>query len=76
MAIEEASHLELYIFKNIFYQRVKNHIKLFSCFVFADTYIFVSHGQYISIFDVVNKKWIEHLKFNNEIIQIFRSENG
>jgi hypothetical protein len=64
---------------------VKNHCKLFSCFVFVQTYIFVSHGPYLSLFNVLKQKWIDHMNFNfatggkkgekkSEIIQVFRSE--
>lgn len=32
---EEADRIENYTFSNIFYQRIKSHCKLFSCFVFV-----------------------------------------
>ena len=76
VSVEEADTLENYIFKNIFFQKVKNHCKLFSCFVFVGTYIFVSHGPYLSLFNVLKQKWIDHMVFDSEIVQVFRSEDG
>jgi len=73
---EEADTIENYSFKNIFYQRVKNHCKLFSCFVFVKTFIFVSHGRFLSLFNVLKQKWIDHMEFKSEIVQVFRSEDG
>jgi hypothetical protein len=63
-------------FKHIFYQRVKNHCKLFNCFVFVGTYIFVSHGKYLSLFNVLKNRWLDHMEFSAEVIQVFRSEDG
>lgn len=70
---EEADTIENYSFRNIFYQRVKNHCKIFSCFVFVKTYIFVAHGKYLSLFNVLKQKWIDHMEFRSEIVQVFRS---
>lgn len=76
MSPEEADTIEHYKFSNIFYQRVKNHCKLFSCFVFVKTYIFVSHGKYLSLFNVLKREWLDHIEFDSEIVQVFRSEDG
>jgi hypothetical protein len=73
---EEADTIERYKFSNVFYQRVKNHCKIFNCFVFVKTYIFVSHGRFLSLFNVLKQSWIDHIKFEAEIVAVFRSEDG
>jgi hypothetical protein len=44
--------------------------------VFVKTYIFVSHGKYLSLFNVLKQKWLDHIEFDSEIVQVFRSEDG
>jgi hypothetical protein len=73
---EEADTIEHYKFSHIFYQRVKNHCKIFSCFVFVKTFIFVSHGRYLSLFNVLKQRWLDHIEFESDIVQVFRSEDG
>ena len=31
----------------------------------------ISHGKFISFYDFINKEWIKHSKFTNEIYDIF-----
>lgn len=56
ICIEESNSAgEDFSFKNIFYERIKSHCNLFSCFVFVKTNIFVSHGHFLSLFDVLKQ---------------------
>jgi hypothetical protein len=77
MSIETSQVLDDLNFKNIFFQKIQNHCKIFSCFVFVQTYIFVAHANILSLFEVQKLKWKEdnHLVFEENIIKVFRSIN-
>lgn len=81
ICIEESDILQKFNFKNIFYQRIKNHCtiflliylgKIFTSFVFIKTYIFVAHGNLLSFYDVLKQKWIKHIPFDEDVIEVFR----
>jgi hypothetical protein len=40
------------------------------------TYIFVSHGKILTLFDVQKKSIFEHLIFERDIMNVFRSSDG
>jgi hypothetical protein len=77
LSIEASQVIDDLNFKNIFFQRIQNHCKIFSYFVFVQTYIFVAHANILSLFDVQKLNWKEdnHLVFEDTIIQVFRSLN-
>ena len=49
--------------------------KLFNSFVFVKTYIFVAHGKFLSLFDVLKQKWMKHLVFDADILTVFRQKD-
>lgn len=72
ISYEEAESMKNYIFQNIFYQKIKNHCKLFNSFVFIKTYMLVAHGHIVSFFSVLKQKWIKHFEFDCQVKSIFR----
>ena len=72
MCIEESDSRKNFNFLNIFYQRIKNHVKIFNSFVFIKTFILVGHGNIVSLFNVLQQKWLNHIPCQNQIEQIFR----
>jgi hypothetical protein len=62
--------------QNVFYQRIKNHCKLFTGFVFLKTYIFVAHGKILSLYDILKQEFTKDIPFPDEIRQVFRSSSS
>ena len=48
--------------------------KIITGFVFLKTYIFVAHGKILSLYDVLKQKWMKHMMFEEEILQVFRQK--
>jgi hypothetical protein len=65
MSYEESDTRKNFSFLNIFYQRIKNHCKIFNSFVFIKTFILVAHGNIVSLFSVLGQKWIRHIRLNH-----------
>lgn len=65
ICIEESESKKGFIFQNIFYQKIKNHCKLFNSFVLIKTFLLVSHGHIVSFFSVLKQKWIKHFSFES-----------
>eukprot|EP00347_Sterkiella_histriomuscorum_P009906 403339425 len=59
-ALEEDSSFQ---FEIIFYQNIKNHVQLYNSFILIRTDLFVTHGCYISLYNIQEKQWLRHLKF-------------
>ena len=76
VSLEETEVIDKYKFENIYYQRVKSYCKIFSSYIFVGTYIFVSHGKILTLFDVQKKSIFEHLIFERDIMNVFRSSDG
>ena len=77
ISIEASDIMEDLNFKNVFFQRIQNHCKVFSYYVFVKTFIFVAHSNILSLFNVQKLNWKDnnHLIFEDTIIQVFRSQN-
>jgi len=41
--------------------------------VFLKTFIFVAHGNILSLYDILKEKFTNHIKFDDKIEQVFRS---
>jgi hypothetical protein len=41
--------------------------------VFLKTFIFVAHGNILSLYDILKEKFTNHIKFDDKINQVFRS---
>lgn len=68
MSISESRIMENYNISNVFYQRVKNHCKIFKGFVFLKTYIFVAHGKVLSLYDIKRRSFkSSHMVFEEDI---------
>eukprot|EP00347_Sterkiella_histriomuscorum_P017370 403349643 len=72
MCLEESEQKKNIIFPNIFYQKIKNHCKIFNSFVFIKTYMLVAHGHIVSFFSVLKQKFIKHFEFDCQVEGIFR----
>jgi hypothetical protein len=57
----------------VFYQRIKTHCNIFTGFVFLKTFIFVAHGNILSLYDILKERFTKHIKFDDKISQVFRS---
>ena len=66
-SISQSRTLQDYNLKNVFYQRIKQHCKLFTGFVFLKTYIFVAHGNILSLYDILKEKFTNHIPFSDKI---------
>jgi hypothetical protein len=48
---------------------------LFTGFVFLKTYIFVAHGNLLSLFDILKRRFLkESIEFQDDIFEVFRSK--
>lgn len=72
ICIEESESKKGFNFSQIFYQKIKNHCKLFNSFVLIKTLMLVSHGHIVSFFSVLKQKWIKHFSFESQVKSIFR----
>jgi hypothetical protein len=52
MSIEASDILDDLNFKDVFFERIQKHCKVFSYYVFVQTFIFVAHANILSLFDV------------------------
>lgn len=63
-------------FDKIYMKRLQNIAKLYSGFhivmIRGVTQAVITHGNFVSLYDINNKKWINHLSFEDEIILLFR----
>jgi hypothetical protein len=76
MCFEESTVMPKYDIMKIFYQRVKKHVKIINSFVFARTLMVVAHSNILSIFHVVEQKWIQHIVLEDQVKEIFRMKNA
>lgn len=58
------------------YNLIKDHVKLFTSFTLSNTSFFVSYLNFVSIYDVISKTFIEHLMFESKCQKLFRTENN
>lgn len=43
-------------------------VNLFNSFCLIKTYLLVVHGPYLSIYNIENKEWLRHIKFEEDDI--------
>ena len=48
--------------------------KIYNSFVFPKTYIMVAHANIVSVFDILENKWINHIVFESDIVSMLRQE--
>lgn len=46
------------------YNLIKDRVKLFTSFTLASTSFFVSYLNFVSIYDVIKKQFIDHIYFD------------
>jgi len=52
-------------------------VNLFNSFTLIRTTLYVTHGQYLSIYDIQEKKWLKLLKFEeSEILKMVKIKNS
>ena len=44
-------------------QQLRDSYKPYESFVIVQNYLFVAHGNIISYYDIINKKWGDHILF-------------
>ena len=57
----------------IYYSKICNQVKMVTGCKLFSTRLFVSHNHILSIFDVVNLKWLDHMPFEDEINYVFKN---
>ena len=62
----------------IFHFKIMNHFNLFNTFALVKTRVFLTHSRMLSIYDVLDQKWIKHFNLKTESTMLFRKidENG
>lgn len=58
--------------KVVDFSNIKNHLNIFSDFVFMKNTCFVCHGNILSQFDIIQRKWTLHSTFADPIIMLFK----
>ena len=57
-------------------KKVQNVVKLYTGFhlvmIRGITMALITHGRFVSIFDIINWKWLNHVEFDDEITLLFR----
>jgi len=63
-------------FKKLFMKRLLNNVKIYTGFhivmIRSVTMAVITHGPFVSIYDINNKKWLNHVEFEDDIILLFR----
>ena len=60
----------------LFFEDIKYHVHFYTSFCLISTSFFVIHGKTISLFDVVNNKWLPHFNPAHEILKVFRNKKS
>ena len=50
-------------------QQLRDSYKPYETFVIVQNYLFVAHGNIISYYDIINKKWGDHILFGKSAPQ-------
>ncbi|CDW84531.1 wd-40 repeat protein [Stylonychia lemnae] len=56
------------------YSLIRDHVKLFTSFTLANTSLFVSYLNFVSVYDVISKQFRQHLVFKDQCMKLFRTE--
>lgn len=77
MSLENSNPDHRIDFTNIFYQRIKKNVNLFSAFSLIRTSVLVTHGQILSQYNILKPKdnWTNQIYFEAEIESVFRLSN-
>eukprot|EP00347_Sterkiella_histriomuscorum_P004764 403359199 len=62
-------------FSQIYLKIVQNTVKIFSGFQLvkiSQALCLVTHGKFLSFFDILESKWLNHVEFEDDIINLFR----
>ncbi|CDW75916.1 UNKNOWN [Stylonychia lemnae] len=55
-------------FELIFFQNIKNQVNLYNSYALIRTDLYIAHDKYISLYNVQEKEWVKHFKFENREI--------
>ena len=72
--VSERTDLNVVTIKDQFNAMIQDHFKLYENYVLINTSFFVSHGHLISIYDVIQQKWVKHFNFEQKIEVFFRNQ--
>lgn len=61
--------------KKVFYQKIKAYCNMFESSCLIRTNLWVAHNKYVSVYNILENKWINHCKFS-EYVQLFRKKEG
>lgn len=75
IGIDEAEQKKNFNFYNVFYQKIKNHCKIFNSFVLLKTSMIVAHSNVLSFYSVLRQKWMNHIVFDANIEYIFKQRD-
>ncbi len=63
-------------FPCIYYQNIKNHIKIYKSYSLIRSTLFVAHGKTVSLYSVVGGEWAKHITFESDIKYMFRKTSS
>ena len=43
---------------------IKNIVNIYNSFSLIKTTLYLAHGPYLSLYNIQEKKWLKHIKFN------------
>lgn len=65
-------------YDKIHLKAVHNIVNIYSGIVLMNlngvAYAFISHGRFVSKYDLISLKWVNHVEFEDDIIKMFRCE--
>ncbi len=59
---------------NLFTRSISTHFKFYPSFCLINTSFFLAHGNIISLFDIIKKKWVKHFIVEEKVLKVFRNE--
>eukprot|EP00347_Sterkiella_histriomuscorum_P010355 403376619 len=58
------------------YGLIKDHVRIFTGYTLANIQFFVSYLNFVSVYDVITKQFIQHFEFNSRCMKLFRTEKS
>ena len=62
--------------KLIVQNRMRNYLKLYSCFRMYSTYFLVAHRNLVSVFDLKTKEWQQNMEFDDFVQYLARCDKN
>ena len=76
LEVAETSDLSIQKLQSAHYQRIANHVKIYQSYSLINTSFFIAHGNYVSLYDIISKKWKKTFSFDVKVMKVFRNEKN